>query len=108
MYAATMTGFSGGSADTLRDVTALDGTAVLEAKDDGAGNRDPVEPRRHGVADDRIYYLRVRQFNTTSLSGAIHPYDFYLRVLSGSPIPETEPHNEGAPRAPRSNGWGAV
>jgi hypothetical protein len=36
------------------------------------------------------------------------PYEFYVRVLSGSPIPETEPNNKGAPQAPRSNGWGAV
>jgi hypothetical protein len=37
IYAATMTGFSGGSADTLRDVIASQGTTVLEADDeDGA------------------------------------------------------------------------
>lgn len=30
---------------------------------------------------------------------------FYLRVLSGSPIPEKEPSDEDASGAPRSNGW---
>ena len=34
-----------------------------------------------------------------SLPVAIHPYDFYVRVLSGSPIPETEPNDEGAPQS---------
>jgi hypothetical protein len=33
-------------------------------------------------------------------------YDFYLRVFSGSPIPERGTH-EGAPQASRSNGWGS-
>jgi hypothetical protein len=75
MYAATMTGCSGGSTDTPRDVIASEGTTVLEADDDSGG-----------------------------IAGAIRPYDFYLRVLSGSPIPETEPNDEGAPQAPRSNG----
>jgi hypothetical protein len=37
MYAATMTGFRGGSAATLRDVIASEGTTVLEAdEEDGA------------------------------------------------------------------------
>ena len=34
LYAATMTGFGGGSADTLRDIIASNGTTVLEADDD--------------------------------------------------------------------------
>jgi hypothetical protein len=54
------------------------------------------------------YYAKVRHFSSASLPGTIRPYDFYVRVLSGSPIPETEPNNKGAPRVPRSNGWGAV
>lgn len=36
LCAATMTGFGGGSADTLRDIVASNGTAVLEADDDDA------------------------------------------------------------------------
>lgn len=34
LYAATMTGFGGGSADTLRDIIASNRTTVLEADDD--------------------------------------------------------------------------
>ena len=37
VYAATLAGFNGGSADTLRDIIAADATMVLEADDeDGA------------------------------------------------------------------------
>jgi hypothetical protein len=37
VYAATMTGFDGGFAETLRDIIASDGTTMLEAEDeDGA------------------------------------------------------------------------
>jgi hypothetical protein len=97
MYAATMTGFSGGSADTLRDVIASDGTTALEADDDGGANGSPSNIADTVLPATGTYYLRVRQFNTASLPGTIGPYDFYLRVLSGSPIPETEPNEEGAP-----------
>lgn len=41
--------------------------------------------------------------SAASLSGEICPFYFYVRALSGSPIPETT--NEVAPQAPRSNGW---
>jgi len=39
------------------------------------------------------------------LSGETRPLYFYVRALSGSPIPEMEPSNEVTPQAPRSNGW---
>jgi hypothetical protein len=97
MYAATMTGFRGGSADTLRDVFASDGTTVLEADDDGGAIESPWNLARTVLPTTGSYYVRVRQFNTASLPGIIFPYDFYLRVLSGSPIPETETNDEGAP-----------
>ena len=97
MYAATMTGFSGGSAETLKDVIASDGTTVLEADDDGGVMESPSNLVRTVLPTTGSYYIRVRQFNTTSLPGPIFPYDFYLRVLSGSPIPETETNDEGAP-----------
>jgi hypothetical protein len=34
LHAATLTGFGGGSADTLRDIVASNGTTVLEPDDD--------------------------------------------------------------------------
>jgi hypothetical protein len=104
MYAATMTGFSGGSADTLRDVIASEGTTLLEADDD-AGAIGIASNIAGTVLPLGTYYVRDRRFNPTSHPGKINPYDFYLRVLSGSPIPEMEPPDEGAPEAPRSNGW---
>ena len=97
MYAATMTGFSGGFADTLSDVFASDGATVLEADDGGGAIGSVSNLARTVLPTAGSYYSRVRQFNTTSLPGTIFPYDFYLRVLSGSPIPETETNDEGAP-----------
>ena len=103
MYATTMTGFRGGSADTLRDVIASENTTVLEADDDGGAIGTPSNIAGT-VPPIGTYYVRHRRFNTTSPPGIIRLYDFYLRVLSGSPIPEREPNDEGAPQAPRSNG----
>jgi hypothetical protein len=37
--------------------------------------------------------------------GTISPDEFYLRALSGSPMPETDPSDGVTPQAPRSNGW---
>ena len=104
MYAATMTGFCGGAAETLRDVIAVEGTTVLEADKDGGAIETPSNTAGT-VLPIGTSYVRDRRFNTTSPPGTIHPYDFYLRVLSGSPIPERQPNDEGAPQAPRSNGW---
>jgi hypothetical protein len=50
----------------------------------------------------------VRRFHSTSRLGAIWSYEFHVRVLWGSPIPETEQRNEGSPQAPRSSDWGVV
>ena len=35
----------------------------------------------------------------------ISPYDFYLRALSGSPMPEMDPSDGVTLQVPRSNGW---
>lgn len=103
-YATTMTGFRGGSADTLRDVIASEGTTVLEADDDGGAIGTPSNIAGT-VLPLGTYYVRDRRFDPSSPPGTTCPYDFYLRVLSGSPMPEMEPPDEGAPEAPRSNGW---
>ena len=50
----------------------------------------------------------VRQFNSTSLPAQSLRMNFNVRVLSGSPTPETEQRNEGSPQAPRSSDWGVV
>jgi hypothetical protein len=83
-HAATMTGFKGGSTGELNDIVASNAARVLET--------------------DGTCYLRAPQFNTGSLPLTIRPYDFHVRVLSGSPIPEMEPTHGVAPSAPRSSG----
>ena len=105
VYAATMTGFRGGSAGTLRDIIASDGTTVLEADDEDGAIGSVSNIAGTVLPTTGTYYVRVRQFNTTSLPGTIRPYDFYVRVLSGSPAPEMEPNDKGAPQALRSNDW---
>jgi subtilisin-like proprotein convertase family protein len=115
IYAATMTGFSGGSTDTLIDIldTNANLNAVLETDDeDGTVGGSASNVGGTVLATPGTYYVRVRQFSTTSLSGTIRPYDLYVRVLSGVPTAETEPNNNGAPgpQALPANGWvsGAV
>jgi hypothetical protein len=93
IYAATMTGFRGGCADTLENVIASEGTTVQEAFDGGGAIGSPSNIAGTVLPAAGTYYVKVRQFNTASLPGAIRPYDFYVRVLSGSPIPETEPND---------------
>jgi hypothetical protein len=105
IHAATMTGFSGGSSATLRDVIASDGATVGEVDGDDEAIRGPSDIAGPMLATAGTYYSKAPQFNTGSLPATIRPYDFYLRVLSGSPIPEMEPTHGVAPPAPRSNGW---
>ena len=106
IFAATMTGFSGGSTDTLLDV--LDSTgAVLETDDeDGTVSGSASNIGGLVLVTGGTYYIRVRQFSTTSLSGTIRPYDLYVQLLSGAPTPEVEPNNNGGtPNLLPANGW---
>lgn len=105
IYAATLTGFSGGSADPLRDVIVWDSTTELEADDEEGAIGIWSKIARTVPAAAGIYDVEARQCNTGSLPATIRPYDFCVRVLSGSPIPEMEPTHGVAPPAPRSNGW---
>lgn len=101
IYAATMTGFSGSSADTLKDVIASDRTTMLEADvEDGAiGSASSIAGTV--LATARSYYSK--QFSTASFPGTIGSYDIYMRVLSESPIPELKPNDKDVPEVPRSN-----
>lgn len=105
IYAATLTGFSGGSADTLSEVVASNGTTVLEADGDEGTIGSPSEIAGTALATAGTHHVEAWQFETTSLPATIRPYDFYLRVLSESPIPEMEPNHGVAPQALHSNGW---
>ena len=104
-YAATMTGFHGGSTDMWGDVFARDGNTVLRTEEGrGAAAESVSNFAGTPLPATASFYVRVHQFDSASLPGAIRPYDFYVRVLSGSPTPEMEPE-EGTPQALRSNGW---
>lgn len=105
IYAATLTGFSGRATDTSIDIVASNGTTVLEAEDDEAAIGSAAVIAGTVLPTRGTCYVKVRQSKSASLPATICPYDFYLRVLSGSPIPEVEPNHEGVPPAPRSNGW---
>jgi hypothetical protein len=97
-----MTGFTGGSAPTLRDVIAPDGTTVLKPDhEDAIGSASNTA----GTVRARAGSYYVRPFNTASLPDTIPPYDFYLRVRSGSSRPEMEPNDKDVPEVPRSSGW---
>lgn len=100
-YSATTTGLSGGATGTLRDVIALNSTTVLEADEDEAVMNAPKFAGTVPAAAGTYY---VRQFNAASLPGTTRPFYFYVRALTGSPIPKAE-NVEGTPPAPRSNGW---
>ncbi len=113
VYAATITGFSGGSADTLIDLIASDGTTVLETNDRAGAIGSASDISETVLMMAGTYYVRDRQLNTVSLFGPIRPYDFYVRVLSGSrmapravPISGAEPSEQSASRAVRARRLG--
>jgi uncharacterized repeat protein (TIGR01451 family) len=107
VYAATMTGVSGGSTDTLLDIMDVDGTTVLESDDeDGAASGSASNIAGRVLTAAGTYFVRVRQFGVANLSGTIRPYDLHVRVLSGAPTPEVEPNNNGqTPNPLPANGW---
>lgn len=106
VYASTRTELSRCPGDSWGNVFASEGT-TLEYGDTGA--RAVVSVREiagMGLPTAEPYFVRMGgPSNVASLRGTICRYDFYLRVLSGSPIPETEPSDEDAPEATRSSGW---
>lgn len=108
VYAATMTGFSGGSTDTTLEILAPDGTTVIETdEEDGQVSRNTSNVAGTVLTASGTHYVRVSQFTTTSLEGTVRPYDLYVHVLSGEPTAETEPNNyDGTTPPPLApNGW---
>lgn len=100
-----MTGFSGGSTDTWRDLSVSDSTPVLEAGGEDAASGSLTKMGETVLAKAGTCSVTARQFETGSLPATIRPYDFYLRVLSESPRPEMDPAHGVTPRASRSSGW---
>jgi hypothetical protein len=105
IYAATMTGFGGRSIDTSIDIIASNPAIVREADGPEGVLANASNVAGTELATSGTYYLRARQFDAASLPATFCPYDFFVRVLSGSPIPGMDPNDEGVPSAPRSNGW---
>jgi uncharacterized repeat protein (TIGR01451 family) len=107
VFAATMTGGSGGSTDTVLDILGLDGTTVLESDDeDGTVGGSASNIAGLVLPAAGTYFVRVRQFSVASLTGTIRPYDLYVRVVSGAPTPEAEPNDNGqTPNPLPANGY---
>lgn len=103
IYAATQTGFSGGSTDSILDLIDSNGTTVIETDDqDGSISGNASSIAGAAVTAAGTYYLRVTAFGTTN---EVRPYDLYLTVRSGAPTAETEPNNAGTPQALPASNW---
>lgn len=107
VYAATMTNLSGGSRDTVLEIIAPDGDIIEVDDDDGQVSEGASNVAGTVLTDTGTHYVRVRQFNTTSLEGTIRPYDLYVHVHSGVLTAETEPNNyDGTTPPPLApTGW---
>jgi subtilisin-like proprotein convertase family protein len=104
LYAATMTSWSnGGSADSLVDVIAPNGTSIIETDDD-----DGVLGGTSSVVAGTVlsatgtYYVQVRNFSAVS---GITPYHLHIKLQSGSPVAETEANNTPGTANPLPGGW---
>jgi hypothetical protein len=98
-----MIGLRGGPTGALGDLIASNSITVVETNCEDRASGSASNIAGTGLATAENYYVKVRQLEATSLARTLRPYHFYLRVFSESPIPENV---EGAPEAPRSNGWG--
>lgn len=78
VYPATITGFTGGSPDTLIDLMASVGTTGLETNDEGEAIRSASDISETVLMMAGTDNVRVRPLNTVSLFGPIRPYDFYV------------------------------
>ena len=105
IFAATMTGFTGRSTDTSIDIVASNPTTLPEAEEEERAVASASNIARTELARIETYYVMARRFDPASLPGTICPYDFFVRVLSGSPLPAMHPNDDGVPPAPRSGGW---
>ena len=102
VYAATMTLGSPSSTDSILNIIDSDGTTVLESDDNNGffgSNSSSIAGRVLPTGD--TYYIRVNGLNPAS---EIRPYDLFVAVRSGTPVPETEP-NSPTPETLPGTGW---
>jgi len=87
VYAAAMTSFSASSTDSVLRLIASDGVTVIES-DDNDGSFSSVSSVIAGAAipSSGQYYLLI----STTVASQIRPYELYLKVQSGGPVPEIE------------------
>jgi hypothetical protein len=106
VFAARMAGFDDLCASTLRNIIAPEERPGLEAdgEDVATGSTSNITWTLPPAAE--TCYVKAPQLETAFPPGTVHPYDFYVRVLSGSPAPELVSPEMGVPQAPRSDGSG--
>ena len=109
VYTAVMTSFSSNGSDTSMEVFDTNGTTQLENdNNDGSFGTTSSTIAGRTLPATGIYFIRVRNTATTPTAD-VRPYDLYVRVQKGAPVPESEPTNNSGQALPPS-GWvsGAV
>lgn len=110
VYAAAQTAFSSGGSgltgDGTLEIFSTDGTTILETDNDD-GSFAATAPSIAGLVLPAAgtYFIKMRHSSATPTS-EIDPYDLYLRLQGGAPVPEVEPNNNGqTPNPLPPSGW---
>ena len=105
VYAAVTTNYSASaSTDSQLRIFAADGTTVIEFdEDDGSLGSLSSSIAGAVLAAGGTYYVRVNHFSATN---TLRPYELYLKVQSGSPVPEVESNDTAGTANPLpASGW---
>lgn len=89
VFTATVTNALGNFGETQLTLVAPDGKSVIET-DNGDGAFSASSIAGATIPISGTYYLKVTD---PSLGGEVVPYDLYLQLRSGSPVPESEPNS---------------
>ncbi|MEP7147564.1 MAG: Calx-beta domain-containing protein [Acidobacteriota bacterium] len=105
VYAAVMTTYSSSaSTDSQLRIFASDGTTLLEFDEDD-GSQGTLSSTIAGVVipSAGTYYVQVKHFSATN---TLRPYELYLKVQSGAPVPEVESNDTAGTANPLpASGW---